>query len=79
MIKISIAELFCIWKTQPCEAGDTLSGGETVACLRREGLIHPTEKGYVVTQKGEQVIQKIISEIDKAQVFIGVSVKINGL
>lgn len=41
--KFCPSELIHIWKCEPCEDGDTLSGGERVAALKRLGLIAPTE------------------------------------
>lgn len=70
MKKIYFSELLCIWKTQPCQAGDTLSGGERVADLRRKGLIEATEKGYIVTPAGQRVFDMIVGKIDTEGVFI---------
>ena len=76
MKKINVIELFHIYITQPCEAGDTLSGGEHVAHLRRLGLIANKENGYVVTDKGQYVLDRIIIEINRQGVYIETITKV---
>jgi hypothetical protein len=68
--KIRPSELIHIWKCEPCEAGDTLSGGESVATLKRLGLIQPTEAGYVTTSKGKFIVQRMIEHLDKLEITL---------
>lgn len=68
--KISPSELIHIWKCAPCEAGDTLSGGENVANLKRLGLIQQTEAGYIVTSKGFRIVQRMIEYLDKLEIAL---------
>ncbi len=68
--KIKASELIHIWKMEPCQAGDTLSGGSNVADLRRAGLIEPTESGYVTTSKGKYIIQRIVEHLDRLEICL---------
>lgn len=74
--RFSSSDLFCIWKTEPCEAGDTLSGGENVAQLKRLGLIENTESGYVTTLKGRVTIQLLIEHLDKAKMALETKINV---
>ncbi len=74
--RIIPSELFAIWKTQPTEPGDTLSGGENVANLVRLGLIEKTAAGYICTPKGAAVIQRLIEYLDKMEVVLSVHVQV---
>jgi len=68
--KIKPTELIHIWKCEPCEEGDTLSGGENVAALKRYGLIQLTEAGYITTRKGEYIVQRMIEHLDRLEVTL---------
>lgn len=68
--KIKPSELIHIWKCEPCEAGDTLSGGENVANLKRLGLVQPTDAGYVTTSKGKFIVQRMIEHLDKLEITL---------
>ncbi len=74
--KIKASELIHIWKCEPCESGDTLSGGETVANLKRLGLIQSTEAGYVTTSKGKFIVQRMIEHLDKLEITIVVDIAV---
>ncbi len=63
--KIVPSELFHIWKNEPCEAGDTLSGGSNVKDLYHLGYIEKTQTGYVTTKEGKFYIQRLIEFLDK--------------
>ena len=63
--RIIPSELIHIWKTEPCEAGDTLSGGSNVKDLYRLGYIEKTESGYVTTKEGKRYVQRLIEFLDK--------------
>ena len=62
--KLHPSELIHIWKTEPCLSGDTLSGGENVSNLKRNGLIESTEFGYITTSKGKYIVQRLIEHLD---------------
>lgn len=62
---IKPSELFHIWKTEPCEAGDTLSGGSNVKDLLHLGYIETTQSGYVTTKEGKRYVQRLIEFLDK--------------
>ena len=64
------SELLHIWKCEPCETGDTLSGGERVANLKRLGLIQATEAGYVTTSKGKRIVQRLIEHLDRLEISL---------
>lgn len=68
--KIKPSELIHIWKCEPCEAGDTLSGGENVKNLQRLGLIQSTDAGYVTTSKGKFIVQRMIEHLDKLEITL---------
>jgi hypothetical protein len=68
--KIHPSELIHIWKCEPCEAGDTLSGGERVAALKRLGLIKGTDLGYVTTSQGKHIVQRLIEHLEKLEVVV---------
>lgn len=68
--KIKPSELIHIWKCQPCEAGDTLSGGENVANLKRLGLVQQTEAGYMTTSKGNYIVQRMFEHLDKLEITL---------
>lgn len=68
--KFKPSELICIWKNEPCEPGDTLSGGESVRNLVRLGLIESTSAGYVTTSAGKSVVQNMIEFLDSKKVSI---------
>ena len=67
---IQPSELIHIWKFEPCEAGDTLSGGEKVKTLLREKLIEVTADGYVTTEKGKYIVQRMIEHLDKLEITL---------
>lgn len=67
---IQPSELIHIWKCEPCPAGDTLSGGERVAALLRNRLIETTENGYVTTEKGKYIVQRLIEHLDKLEITL---------
>lgn len=75
--KIKPSELIHIWKCEPCEAGDTLSGGENVSTLKRNGLIQSTEAGYVTTSKGKYIVQRMIEYLDKLDIVIVTDIMVN--
>ena len=68
--KIKPSELIHIWKCEPCDAGDTLSGGENVANLKKLGLIQQTDAGYVTTSKGKYIVQRMIEHLDKLEITL---------
>ncbi len=68
--KIKPSELMHIWKCEPCEAGDTLSGGESVKNLQRLGLIQSTDSGYITTSKGKYIVQRMIEHLDKLEITL---------
>lgn len=70
-------ELIHIWKCQPCEAGDTLSGGDSVKKLVRLGLIHQSQDGYMTTQRGNFIVQRLFEYLDKLNVSLSVDVAIH--
>ena len=74
--KIHPSELFHIWKCEPCQSGDTLSGGENTANLKRLGLVKYTELGYITTSKGKYVIQRMIEHLDKLEVCVIVDITV---
>ena len=55
---------------EPCDAGDTLSGGENVANLKKLGLIQQTDAGYVTTSKGKYIVQRMIEHLDKLEITL---------
>ena len=63
--RIVPSELIHIWKNEPCEAGDTLSGGSNVKDLLHLKYIETTESGYVTTREGKFYIQRLIEYLDK--------------
>lgn len=71
MKKIKPSELIHIWKTEPCLAGDTLSGGSNVKDLMSSDLIEPTPEGYVTTSKGKQTVQRFIEFLDFEFTYLG--------
>lgn len=62
--RIIPSELIHIWKNEPCEAGDTLSGGSNVKDLLQLKFIESTDKGYVTTFHGKIYIQRLIELLD---------------
>lgn len=70
-------ELIHIWKCQPCESGDTLSGGDSVKTLVRLGLIHQSQSGYMTTPRGNFIVQRLIEHLDKLHVSLSVDVAIH--
>lgn len=75
--KIKPSELIHIWKCEPCEAGNTLSGGENVSTLKRNGLIQSTEAGYVTTSKGKYIVHRMIEYLDKLDIVIVTDIMVN--
>ena len=66
--RFKATELIHIWKCEPCESGDTLSGGESVASLKRLGLIRKTDAGYITTRLGKHIIQRMFEYLDKCNI-----------
>lgn len=64
------SELIHIWKCEPCQAGGMLSGGERVKTLLRNRLIEVTEDGYVTTDKGKYIVQRLIEHLDKLEITL---------
>ncbi len=72
--KIQPSELIHIWKCEPCEAGDTLSGGETVKNLQRLGLIQSTDIGYITTSRGKYIVQRMIEHLDRLNIEVVIDI-----
>lgn len=64
------SELIHIWKCEPCRPGDTLSGGERVGDLLRNRLIETTPEGYVTTDQGKYIVQRLIEHLDKLEITL---------
>lgn len=75
-LNIKPSELIHIWKTQPCQAGDTLSGGEAVKKLIRLGLVTNTPLGYYTTPLGNKIVQKFIEKFDKLDIKLKFSIDV---
>lgn len=75
-LNIKPSELIHIWKTQPCQSGDTLSGGDAVKKLVRLGLITSTPLGYYTTTLGNKIVQKFIEKLDKMDIKLKFSIDI---
>lgn len=75
-VKLPVLDLFHIWKNAPVEPGDTLSGGSNIALLRALGLITNPTIGYILTPKGEAVIDKLILQLQRGGVFLGISINL---
>lgn len=75
--KITPSELIHIWKNEPCEPGDTLSGGSNVAELKRFGLIESSCSGYVTTANGKRIVQRLIEYLDKLEVTLTVDIAVH--
>lgn len=70
------SELIHIWKCEPCEAGDTLSGGDRVSTLKRLGLIENTASGYITTPKGKYIVQRLVEHLDKLETSLSVDLAV---
>lgn len=70
-------ELIHIWKCQPCEPGDTLSGGDSVKNLVRLGLIQQSQAGYMTTPKGNFIVQRLFEHLDKLNISLAVDIAIH--